>query len=99
MSRICPGLFVAVVFASPAAAQPPAQPADRSLAAVPTDTFLFASVRVSKLWDHPSAKPIRDWYAAQKLGPLSALAGLEPGDVDRVTVFKASWNPEAGRPP
>jgi len=88
--------------AGPLTAQQPAQPAipaDRSLAAVPTDAFLFASVQVSKLWDNPAAKPLRDWYAAQKPGPLDALAGLKPEEVERVTVFKASWDPEVGGAP
>ena len=85
------------VLASPSTAQQPVQPvqpADRSLAAVPTDAFLFASVKVSKLWDNPAAKPLRDWYAAQKLTPLDSLAGLKPEEVDRITVFKSSWDPE-----
>jgi Protein of unknown function (DUF1559) len=83
--------------ASPSTAQQPAQPvqpADRSLAAVPTDAFLFASVKVSKLWDNPAVKPLRDWYAVQKLAPLDSLTGLKPDELDRVTVFKASWDPE-----
>jgi uncharacterized protein DUF1559 len=82
--------------AGPLGAQQPAQPAmpvEPTLAAVPTDAFLFASVKVSKLWDNPAAKPLRDWYSAQKPGPLDALAGLKPEEVDRVTVFKASWDP------
>jgi hypothetical protein len=90
------------VLAGPLTAQQPpqpAKPADQSLAAVPTDAFLFASVKVSKLWDNPAAKPLRDWLAAQKPGPLDAMAGLKPEEVDRVTVFKASWNPDAGSAP
>ncbi len=83
--------LLAILFATPALAQPPDRPADPSLAAVPTDSFLFASVRVSKLWDNPAAKPLRDWYASQKPGPLDAIAGLRPEEMDRITVFKTSW--------
>ena len=97
--------LLTLVAAAPAAAQPPAavQPpvrsADTALAAVPTDAFLVASVRVSKLWDNPAAKPLRDWYAAQKSAPLGAMVGLHPEDVDRVTLFKTSWDPGAGGAP
>ena len=94
MSKKCLALVIAIGFGSPALAQPVGRPADPSLAAVPTDAFAFASVRVSRIWDNPAAKPLRDWYAAQKPGPLVALAGLHPADVDRVTAFRASWDPE-----
>jgi hypothetical protein len=99
MSRTYSALCFGIVLTSPVAAQQPGQPPDRSLAAVPTDTFLFASVKVTKLWDNPAAKPIRDWYAAQKPGPLEALAGLKPEDVDRLTVFRGSWDPDMGGGP
>jgi hypothetical protein len=71
-------------------AQPPAQPAkqaDTALAAVPTDAFGFVSVKVSKLWDLPAAKPFRDWVGTQKEGAVEAVLGVHPVDVDRITAF------------
>src|SRR5262245_58392429 len=71
-----------------AAAQPPVgRPADPALNPVPTGSFIFVSAKVSKLWDHAAAKPVRDWLAAQKPGPLDQVIGLAPADIDRVTVF------------
>jgi hypothetical protein len=90
--------LVAILLTTPVFAQAPAPPADRTLAAVPTDAFLFASVRMSKLWDNPAAKPLRDWYASQKPGPLDAIAGLRPEEVERITVFRASWLLDEGGP-
>jgi hypothetical protein len=100
--------FIAVALAAavcltagPIQAQPgqPARPADTALAAVPTDAFLFASVKVSKLWDNPGAKPLRDWLAAQKTGPLDKLIGVAPAEIDRLTVFTATWDPGQGSAP
>ncbi len=78
----------------PAAAQPPQPPqpagraADPGLDPVPTDAYGFVSVKVSKLWDNPAAKPFRDWAATQqKDGLLESLAGVPFADIDRVTVF------------
>jgi hypothetical protein len=85
--------FVALfAFALPLIAQPqpPGQPSkqtDTSLAAVPTDAFGFVSVRVSKLWDLPAAKPLRDWVGAQKEGAVEAALGVSPADVERITAF------------
>ena len=76
----------------------PAKPAEPTLAAVPSDAFLFVSVRVSKLWDNPAAKPLRDWYAAQKQAPFEDMIGMKADEIDRVTIFKSSWDPEEGGP-
>jgi len=102
--RFAVAVLLAIGLAIPANAQPPrqprfqpiepARPADRTLAVVPTDAFLFVSVKVSKLWDNPAAKPVRDWFAAQKVEPLNEMVGLRPAEIDRVTVFKASWDPD-----
>jgi hypothetical protein len=98
--------LIAIVLAVPVNAQTgrvtrfgpiqPEKPAETALAAVPTDAFLFVSVRVSKLWDNPAARPLRDWYAAQKEAPFETVIGLQPADIDRVTLFKSSWNPDEG---
>jgi hypothetical protein len=53
----------------------PERPADRALVAVPTDAVYFASVKVSKIWDHAAAKPLRDWVLAQKGGGFDAILG------------------------
>src|SRR5437868_5499013 len=89
MLRACFALVVALSLL-PAAAQPPqpARAADPGLDPVPTDAFGFVSVKVSKLWDNPAAKPFRDWAATQqKDGLLESLAGVPLADIDRVTVF------------
>jgi hypothetical protein len=89
MLRAC-AAFAVVLSLLPATAQPP-QPkpaADPGLDAVPTDAFGFVSVKVSKLWDNPAAKPFRAWVATQqKDGLLESLAGVPLADIDRVTVF------------
>jgi hypothetical protein len=91
--------FVALLaFALPQVAQPqpPAQPAkqtDTTLAAVPTDAFGFVSVKVSKLWDLPAAKPFRDWVAAQKEGAVEVVLGVPPADIDRITAFLPTADP------
>lgn len=90
------GMLGAVVIALPASGQQPAKPADPALAAVPTDSFFFLSVKVSKLWDHPAAKTLRDWEGLQKIGPLDELIGLRAGAIDRVTIFAATVNWHAG---
>jgi hypothetical protein len=92
---------LALLFAAhPAAAQPqPVRPADPALGPVPTDALAFVSVKVSKLWDHPAAKPVRDWVAAQTDGPLDAVFGLPPADLDRVTAFVPALEPQAGNEP
>ncbi|VTU02032.1 Protein containing DUF1559 OS=Rhodopirellula maiorica SM1 GN=RMSM_02894 PE=4 SV=1: SBP_bac_10 [Gemmataceae bacterium] len=68
---------------------------DPGLKHVPTDAFLFATVKVSKLWDSPAAKPLRDWAAAQSEEALAALVGVPPADVDRLTLFMPSAGDEA----
>ncbi len=88
-------LGLAVAMTAYAPAQPPqplpaAQPVMRpspDLAAVPTDTFAFFTVKVSKLWDNPNFKPLRDWFTAQNPGPTDQMCGLPPADIDRVTFF------------
>jgi hypothetical protein len=94
--RVGPALAVAVLLAlaAPSAAQqPPGQAADPSLGAVPTDAFAFVSVKVSKLWDNPAAKPFRDWVATQKDGVLESMVGLPFADIDRVTVVAPTLDP------
>ena len=61
--RILPiALLFAAVPLIPTDGKPPdPRPAEPALAAVPTDAFYFASVKLSKIWDHASAKPLRDW--------------------------------------
>ena len=76
----------------------PGDTAFSSLSVVPTDAFGFVSVKVSKLWDNPAAKPLRNWYSAQKQVPFEDMIGMKAADLDRITVFKSSWNPEEGGP-
>lgn len=92
--------LAALLFAAiPAAAQQPAaRPADPALAPVPTDSFLFASVKASKLWDLPAAKVVRDWAAAQKEGAIDTVLGVPPADVDRVTLFTPTAWDDGGEP-
>ncbi|HVL12111.1 MAG TPA: DUF1559 domain-containing protein [Gemmata sp.] len=93
-------LFASVVLAtlaSPAAGQP--VPDDPGLKAVPTDAFAFVSVKVSKLWDNPAAKQLRDWAATQRPGELDSILGVHPAEIDRVTAFVASWDRDAGGAP
>jgi hypothetical protein len=81
-------LLMCVPLAVPAPAQPPAPPAKNlALDAIPTDSFAFLTVNAGKLWDNPDFKPLRDWFAAQKVGPTDELVGLPGADLDRVTVF------------
>jgi hypothetical protein len=103
-----PAALAAIALTIPAAAQPPkpppalpgvGRPADPALAPVPTDAFLFVSVKVSKLWDNPAAKSLRDWFAAQKEGPFDAVVGVRAEEVDRVTLFRASWDHDDGGAP
>jgi hypothetical protein len=85
-------LLLALV--SPTLAQQPA--ADPGLTPVPADAFVFVSVKVSKLWDNPAAKPFRDWVATQqKEGILESMVGLPFGDIDRVTVIVQSLESRA----
>jgi hypothetical protein len=79
------GFTVAVT--TPGAAQPPAPAKPGALAAVPTDCFAFLTVNVSKLHDAPGFKPLRDWFAAQKVGPSDDKLGLPAAEIDRVTLF------------
>jgi Protein of unknown function (DUF1559) len=65
----------------------PGRPVDPALNPVPTDSFLFVSVKASKLWDNPAAKPLRDWVASQKDEPFGTMIGIPAADVDRVTLF------------
>lgn len=83
--------LLVVGLALPAPAQPvplppvvPAKPA--GLEVIPTDSFAFVTVNVGKLWDNPSFKPLREWFAAQKAGPTDGMFGLPAADLDRVTV-------------
>src|SRR5438046_7281733 len=74
---------------APAPAQPPAPPAKvPAREAVPTDSFAFLTVNVGKLWDNPGFKPLREWFAGQKLGPTDEAFGLPAADVERVTLFQ-----------
>src|SRR5690349_7667442 len=83
----------------PATGQPGGvRPADPALAPVPTDSFLFVSVKVSKLWDNPAAKPLRDWFAAQKPNPFEAVVGLDPSEIDRVTLFLPAIDRRSAEP-
>jgi len=93
-------LLLAVVPAMPAVAQPPiVQPTDPALDAVPTDAFYFVSVKVSKIWDHASARPLRDWVLAQKRGGFDRAIGIPPAEIDRLTIFAATAEPVAGGAP
>jgi hypothetical protein len=80
--------LVAVACPAPAAAPNPVIDwrTDPGLKHVPTDAFLFVSVKVSKLWDLSGAKTFRDWVATQqKDGVLDSMVGLPFSDIDRVT--------------
>ncbi len=84
-------LMCALVAASTARAQPREQPAKpAALAVVPTDSFAFVTVNVGKLWVKPDFKPLRDWFAAQKVGPTDDVFGVPAGDIDRLTLFMPS---------
>src|SRR5262245_9822310 len=93
-------LFALAVATVPAPAQPlqpPGQPAPRppaELAAVPSDSFMFFTVKVSKLWDNPNFKPLRDWSTAQQPGALESVFGLAPADIDRLTIFAPRLDPD-----
>jgi hypothetical protein len=95
MTRFSFSLVALFALAAPAAAQqpPPGRAAEPSLSAVPTDSFAFVSVKVSKLWDNPAAKPFRDWVATQKDGVLEAMVGVPFGDIDRMTVIVPTVDP------
>lgn len=82
-------ILLGVIAGSPlAVAQPPAPPAKpAALDAVPTDSFAFLTVNAGKLWDDPGFAPLREWFAAQKVGPTDEMLGVPPADLDRVTVF------------
>jgi hypothetical protein len=98
--RVAVGVLVALVLAIPAVAQPPVKPAaDPALAPVPADAFFFASVKVAKFWDNPAARPLRDWVASQKAGTFDRALGLQPAELDRLTLFAATADPEAGGAP
>lgn len=86
--RICFALLVSLAVAPAALAQPVKSP----LAPVPTDSFLFVTVNVGKLWDNPDFKPLRDWFAAQKVGPTDEMFGLPAESIDRVTLFLPALN-------
>lgn len=81
--------LVAVAYPVAAAAPNPVNDwrTDPGLKHVPTDAFLFATVKVSKLWDCPAAKPFRDWAAAQSEDALASLVGVPPADIERLTVL------------
>lgn len=104
MSKLPPVLAVLLAAATATTAQQPqpiqppgARPADPALAPIPTDSFAFVSVKASKLWDNPAAKPLRDWVAAQKDAPLDSLLGVAPADLDRLTLFLPT-PPDDGEP-
>lgn len=89
-------LLLSLALAASVAAQPPAPSVDSKagdsvLAMVPTDSFMFVSVRASKLWDLSATKPLRDWAARQKAGTLDHPLGVTPADVERLTVFGPMW--------
>ncbi len=63
---------------------------DPGLKSIPTDGFVFASVKASKLWDNPASKPFRDWVASQKVDPIEEMHGIKAADIDRVTLFMPS---------
>ena len=98
--RLAIALLVVAVPISPGVAQSPAErPADPSLAAVPTDAFYFASVKVSKIWDHAAARPLREWVLAQKGGGFDRVLGIPPAEIDRLTLFAVTAEPAAGGAP
>jgi hypothetical protein len=98
--RVAVGVLAALLLSIPVIAQPPGKPAaDPAIAAVSADAFFFASVKVSKLWDSPAAKPLRDWVASQKAGSFDRALGLQPAELDRLTLFAATADPEAGGAP
>lgn len=80
-------LFGFALSFAPASAQPPVPGKSPALAAVPTDCFAFLTINVGKLHDAPGFKPLRDWFAAQKVGPTDDLFGLPAADLDRATLF------------
>lgn len=90
MLRLTLAAVALVAVAHPAVAQPNSAKdwrADPGLKHVPTDSFLFASVKVSKLWDNPAAKPFREWMAEPKADLFLDLFGVPAGDIARITVF------------
>jgi hypothetical protein len=90
---LLPGTLALAFVPAPAPAQPPvpAQPArPAGLDAVPTDSFAFFTVNVGKLWDTPNFKPLREWFAAQKIGPTDEAFGVPAADIERFTVFVTS---------
>lgn len=94
------GVITALAVSVAATAQPPGKPAaDPAIAPVSADSFFFASVKVSKLWDSPAAKPLRDWVASQKAGSFDRALGLQPAELDRLTLFAATADSEAGGAP
>jgi hypothetical protein len=98
--RLTIALLLAAVSTIPVVAQPPVErPADSALAPVPTDAFYFASVKVSKIWDHAAARPLRDWMLAQKGGGFDKVLGIPPAQIDRLTLFAATAEPAAGGAP
>src|SRR5688500_16545846 len=98
--RLTIALLLAAVSTIPVVAPPPVErPADSALAPVPTDAFYFASVKVSKIWDHAAARPLRDWMLAQKGGGFDKVLGIPPAQIDRLTLFAATAEPAAGGAP
>lgn len=108
MPKLHLAVVVVLAFTVSANAQPtgplPPNPAhnwlrEPGLSQVPTDSFLFVSVKASKLWDNPAAKPFREWVAAQKDDPLTDMFGVEAADLDRVTLFAPTFSSlEKGEP-
>ena len=56
-------------------------------------------MKVSKIWDHAAAKPLRDWVLAQKGGGFDRVLGLPPAEIYRLTLFAATAEPAAGGAP
>lgn len=91
-------ILLGVIAGSPlAVAQPPAPPAKpAALDAVPTDAFAFLTVNAGKLWDDPGFAPLREWFAAQKIGPTDEMLGVPPAALDRITVFMPAATLKSG---
>jgi hypothetical protein len=82
--------LIGLLAVAPAPAQPPAPvpPKDlkpSGLSAVPTDSFAFFTLNVSRVLDKPGFKPLLEWFALQEIGPTDELFGLPAEELDRVT--------------
>jgi hypothetical protein len=74
----------------PRPAGPPVASA-RGLDVVPRDAFVFATLDVARLWEHPSLRPVRDFLSVSPGGedPFARVLGVGLADVERATVFAA----------